>query len=38
VLADMACAVTDGAEVISDFRVMADQQEPFGLVASVPTA
>lgn len=24
--------------MISDFRVMTDQQEPFGLVASVPTA
>jgi hypothetical protein len=38
VLADLACAVADGAELISDFRVMADQQELFGLVASVPTA
>jgi hypothetical protein len=38
VLADLACAIADGAEVISDFRVMADQQELFGLVASVPTA
>jgi hypothetical protein len=38
VLADLACAVADGAEVISDFRVMTDQQELFGLVASVPTA
>jgi hypothetical protein len=38
VLADMACAVADGAEVISDFRVMADQRELFGLVASVPAA
>lgn len=38
VLADMACAVADGAEVISDFRVMTDQQELLGLVASVPTA
>jgi hypothetical protein len=38
VLADMACAVADGAEVISDFRVMAGQRELFGLVASVPTA
>jgi hypothetical protein len=37
VLADLACAIADGAEVISDFRVMADQQELFGLVASVPT-
>jgi hypothetical protein len=38
VLADLACAIADGAEVISDFRVMTDQQELFGLVASVPTA
>ena len=37
VLADLACAIADGAEVISDFRVMADQREVFGLVASVPT-
>jgi hypothetical protein len=37
VLADLACAIADGAEVISDFRVMADQQELFGLAASVPT-
>ncbi len=37
VLADLACAIADGAQVISDFRVMADQQELFGLVASVPT-
>ena len=37
VLADLACAIADGAEVISDFRVMADQGELFGLVASVPT-
>ena len=34
----MACAVADGAEVISDFRVLTDQKEVFGLVASVPTA
>ena len=27
VLADLACAIADGAEVISDFRVMADQEE-----------
>ena len=33
VLADLACEIADGAEVISDFRVMADQQELFGLVA-----
>jgi Transposase DDE domain group 1 len=37
VLADLACAVADGARVISDFRVMGDQRELFGLVASVPT-
>ena len=37
VLADLACAVADGARVISDFRVMCDQRELFGLVASVPT-
>jgi len=37
VLTDLACAIADGAEVISDFRVMADQDELFGLVASVPT-
>ena len=38
VLADLACAIADGGEVISDFRVIGDQQELFGLVASVPTA
>jgi hypothetical protein len=37
VLADLACAIADGAEVVSDFRVMADQRELFGQVASVPT-
>jgi hypothetical protein len=37
VTADLACAIADGAEVISDFRVLADQKELFGLVASVPT-
>ena len=37
VLADLACAIADGAEVISDFRVMADQGGLFGPVASVPT-
>jgi hypothetical protein len=36
VLADLACAIADGAGVISDFRVMGDQDELFGLVASVP--
>ena len=30
VLADLACAIADGAEVISDFRVMGDQGELFG--------
>jgi hypothetical protein len=38
VLADLACAIADGGRVISDFRVMSDQGELFGLVASVPTA
>jgi len=38
VLADLACAIADGAEVISDFRVIGDQAELFGLAASVPTA
>ena len=38
VMADLACAVADGARVISDFRVMRDQRELFGLVASAPTA
>jgi hypothetical protein len=37
VTADLACAIDDGSEVISDFRVMTDQKELFGLVASVPT-
>jgi hypothetical protein len=37
VLADLACAIADGAQVISDFRVMGGQEELFGLVASVPT-
>jgi Transposase DDE domain group 1 len=38
VLSDLACAIADGAEAVSDFRVMGDQRELFGLVASVPTA
>jgi hypothetical protein len=38
VVADLACAIADGARVISDFRVMADQSELFGRVASVPAA
>jgi hypothetical protein len=37
VLSDLACAIADGAEVISDFRVIGDQRELFGQVASVPT-
>jgi len=38
VMAGLACAIADGAEVISDFRVIGDQEDLFGLVASVPTA
>jgi hypothetical protein len=38
VAADLACAIADGARVISDFRVMSDQSELFGRVASVPAA
>ncbi len=38
VAADLACAIADGARVISDFRVMSDQADLFGRVASVPTA
>ena len=38
IFADLACAIADGARVISDFRVMGDQHEVFGQVASVPTA
>jgi hypothetical protein len=38
VLADLAWAIAGGAEVISGFRVIGDQGELFGLVASVPTA
>jgi hypothetical protein len=37
VAADLACAIAGGAEVISDFRVMTDQRQLFGPVASVPT-
>ena len=37
VFADLACAIAGGARVISDFRVMGDQAEVFGQVASVPT-
>ena len=38
VAVDLACVIADGAEVISDFRVLADQREVLGLVAPVPTA
>jgi hypothetical protein len=34
----MIRVLADGAEVISDFQMMDDQDELFGLVASVPTA
>ena len=37
VFADLSCAIADGARVISDFRVMGDQGEVLGQVASVPT-
>jgi hypothetical protein len=30
VLTELACPIADGAEVISDFRVMGDQRELFG--------
>ena len=38
VFSDLACAIADGARVISDFRVMGDQRKLLGRVASVPTA
>jgi hypothetical protein len=38
VFSDLGCAIADGARVISDFRVMGDQRELLGPVASVPTA
>lgn len=38
VISDLACTIADGARVISDFRVMGDAWELFGVVASVPTA
>lgn len=38
VLADISCAIAGGARGISDFRVLADQKQAFGQVASVPTA
>lgn len=37
VMADLACVIADGGEVISDFRVLADQKELCGSVASAPT-
>jgi hypothetical protein len=37
VAADLACAIADGTEMISDFRVLTDQQL-FGPAASLPTA
>jgi hypothetical protein len=37
VLADLAWAITDGGEAVSDFRVVGDQGELSGLAASVPT-
>lgn len=37
VLTDLAVAIADGATAISDLRVLADQPELFGTVASVPT-
>jgi hypothetical protein len=36
VLADLSCAIAHGAEVISDFRVLADLGGLFGPAASVP--
>lgn len=38
VLTDLAVAIADGATGISDLRVLADQPDLFGTVASVPTA
>ena len=38
VLTDLAVAIADGATGISDLRVLADQPDLFGSVASVPTA
>ncbi|EID11716.1 hypothetical protein MXEN_15405 [Mycobacterium xenopi RIVM700367] len=38
VLTDLAIAIADGASAISDLRVLADQPDLFGQVASVPTA
>ena len=38
VLTDLAVAIADGATSISDLRVLADEPDLFGRVASVPTA
>jgi hypothetical protein len=38
VLADLAVAIADGADSISDLRVLRDHPEVFGAVASTPTA
>ena len=38
VLVDLAVALADGATTISDLRVLSDQRDLFGEVASVPTA
>lgn len=38
VLTDLAVAIADGATAITDLRVLADQRELFGEVASVATA
>jgi len=35
---DSWATIADGARAISDFKVLADQKEAFGQVASVPTA
>ena len=38
VLTDLAIAIADGASAISDLRVLGDQPDLLGQVASVPTA
>jgi hypothetical protein len=38
VLVDLAVAIADGATALSDLRVLADQPDLFGAVASTPTA
>ena len=38
VVADLAVAIADGATAVSDLRVLADQPDLFGQVASVATA